>query len=349
MSKHNHADKFDHPRKLFLLAREDPAKFDEFFDLFDEKMRSFANQITRGDRSATEDLLQETRIRLYRTARRYRSEAALTSWVYRLMHNLYIDMKKKEKRTEELDETNTVHFDEHVLDRIEREETTAQLHRLIPLLSPKYQRVLNAYQSGMKYEEIARKFDIPIGTVKSTLGRSYEGLRRMLAFTLGKNILQAALLKHGTYDRIPQHVKTHFERKGDAYRLVRPSSTNGSKQQLATLIEITEAYAPEIKQLQPPPAHQEYERMEDHYRRFPLDQTHLEEPAARKRVVHALVRLIGKAPPEYQREDFIRHGLGEALKEHWQDNPRQALEEAGYRTRVPRITNRARQITTRNA
>ncbi len=88
-----------------LVARvgaEDAAAFAILIDLHLGPILNFANRIL-SDLSEAEDISQETFLRLWKNAERWRPDAKLTTWLHRVAYNLCMDRLRK-TRPAQLDE-----------------------------------------------------------------------------------------------------------------------------------------------------------------------------------------------------------------------------------------------------
>ena len=131
------------------------------------------------DRALAEDLAQEVFLELFQSLRRIESPAHLTFWLRRVTANRCIDQGRKKLRRREL-----------ALE--EAPEPAASAAPVDPLLLgrlrqsvaglPDRQRmvVILRFQEGLGPAEIAEALDMPVNTVKSTLHRSLEDLRKGL-------------------------------------------------------------------------------------------------------------------------------------------------------------------------
>lgn len=131
------------------------------------------------DRSLAEDLAQEVFLELYQSLGRIQSAAHLTFWLRRVTANRCIDQgrKKFRRREQALEEApepvaNNAPRDPLLLERLQ--QSVAGL--------PERQRmvVILRFQEGLGPAEIAEALDMPVNTVKSTLHRSLEELRKGL-------------------------------------------------------------------------------------------------------------------------------------------------------------------------
>lgn len=151
-----------------------------------------------GQRARAEDLLQETWLKVVRSAPEYQPRARFTTWVYTIARNLCVDSARKEsyRHAASLEaSSDSPHGEEgralgEVLpDHGIGPERGAHNARLRPLLEralaslPEEQRevfILREY-SGVPFKEIAEVTGVSENTVKSRMRYALEGLRRRLA------------------------------------------------------------------------------------------------------------------------------------------------------------------------
>lgn len=136
------------------------------------------------DRGLAEDLAQEVFLELYQRISGIESPDHLTHWLRRVTVNRCIDhgRRKKHRRESALEDspepaTVSPEADPLLLGRLE--ESLAGL--------PEKQRmmVVLRYQEGLGAAEIAELLSMPVNTVKSTLHRTLEELRRKMTRKLG--------------------------------------------------------------------------------------------------------------------------------------------------------------------
>jgi len=151
-----------------------------------------------GQRARAEDLLQETWLKVIRSAEAWEPKARFTTWVFTIARNLCVDSARKEsyRQTDSLDaparaaEAEGPALGESVSDDGSGDpERGAHNARLRPLLEralqslPEEQRevfILREY-SGVPFKEIAEVTGTSENTVKSRMRYALEGLRKRLA------------------------------------------------------------------------------------------------------------------------------------------------------------------------
>lgn len=127
--------------------------------------------------SDREDLFQEVFLNVYRALPRFRGESSIGTWLYRIAVNSAINYLKKQNRYKRV---------KKVLQNLRMVETEAPSEAedfLKPLekLNPQQRMVLVLSDiEEVKLEEISRIMKVPLGTVKSTLHRARERLKKEL-------------------------------------------------------------------------------------------------------------------------------------------------------------------------
>jgi RNA polymerase sigma-70 factor (ECF subfamily) len=140
-----------------------------------------------GDRAEAEEIVQETFLRVYRNAHKYRPAAPFRAWMFRILTNLCRDSKKRAKPvySDELVEMpDPVAGPEQSLDRKQRERAIA----LAILALPVNQRLalLFAAYEGLSYHETAEILGVSSKSVESLLVRARRTLRQALAGHLSR-------------------------------------------------------------------------------------------------------------------------------------------------------------------
>lgn len=154
-----------------------------FADLVRRHQRPLLNFFLRsGALHESEDLVQETFVRLYRYRDRYQPVARFVTFLYHLARNVWIDRTRRMARTRRLSDALRE-------EAIHREQThlgpaagaVMDAATALAALSPKLRDVvvLHIYH-GLRYHEIAEVLEIPEGTVKSRMNLAMTALRKAL-------------------------------------------------------------------------------------------------------------------------------------------------------------------------
>lgn len=135
-----------------------------------------------GDWHQAEDVAQETFLRLRQAAGAYEPQSKFTTWLYRIVHNLSMDQRRKAWRSpSSLESVEAEAVAPAQEDPVEKSELAKLVQRALAEL-PQRQRqavILHRYE-GLSHEEIAEVTGWSKSAVESLLVRAYENLRKNL-------------------------------------------------------------------------------------------------------------------------------------------------------------------------
>jgi len=139
-------------------------------------LRRYARALT-GDRERADDLVQDTLARALSRLHLWRPAASIRPWLFTIMHNLFLNERRRSSRVVPLvgepAEPALEHADSRaVLDDLDR--------ALGQLQEDQRAAILLVGVEELSYEEAARVLGIPIGTLMSRLSRGRDQLRRLL-------------------------------------------------------------------------------------------------------------------------------------------------------------------------
>ncbi len=159
--------------------RSRPA-FAELFDFYAPRIKSYMLRLGASDGEA-EELAQDVMVTVWQKAGMYdRKQASVSTWMFRIARNRRIDVQRRQRRPE-------LSGDEPMLRPPEIEPPDTRMARdqlegivrteLVKL--PPDQRLLvqAAFYDGLSHSDIARVFNLPLGTVKSRIRLAFLRLR----------------------------------------------------------------------------------------------------------------------------------------------------------------------------
>jgi RNA polymerase sigma-70 factor (ECF subfamily) len=134
------------------------------------------------NRVLADDLAQETFLRAYRGLAHFEGRSALSTWLYRIAYNVFLNHRARTKEFVPLPEAGlrqTAAPEGEGSAR--RRDLRADLDQAIASLPEKYRVVLAlCYVRELTYPEIAEMLDVPLGTVKTHIHRAKKQLREHL-------------------------------------------------------------------------------------------------------------------------------------------------------------------------
>ncbi|MFN8129197.1 MAG: RNA polymerase sigma factor SigM [Candidatus Nanopelagicales bacterium] len=166
-----------------LLAAHVAGDADAFGELFTRhRDRLWAVALrTSGSPEDAADALQEAMIAAFRRAGSFRGDAAVTTWLHRIVVNACLDQHRRRKSRPTTTWIESLHEREYDRDDVANRELQIELERALATL-PDDQRaaIVLVDVEGYSVEETARILDCAPGTVKSRCSRGRARLAARL-------------------------------------------------------------------------------------------------------------------------------------------------------------------------
>ncbi len=182
----------DRDDDLLVAFRDgDPNAFRALVDHYQARMIQFFYRLC-WDRDRAEDLGQDLFLKLMQNCRRYRPEGKLSTFVYRVATNLWIDYYRAQRPHRRLFSLDQATHDASPMDLPGHEpapmeiasdgEEKRQLRLALETLTEPHRIVfeLAVYQER-PYAEISELLGIPVGTIKSRMHNAVAALKQQLA------------------------------------------------------------------------------------------------------------------------------------------------------------------------
>lgn len=177
------------------MSQGDERAFDEIYHSYSKKLYRMAYFIT-GNKSDSEDILQETFVKCYLHRNSLNDPERFESWIYQILVRTAWKLERKKKKKGEVSYEGMLEMEEasgfqaarecqeditspNPLDAVLQKEISLELGEMINQLDKKYKMViLLYYYNGLGTREIAQIMGIFEGTVKSRLNKARKLLRQ---------------------------------------------------------------------------------------------------------------------------------------------------------------------------
>lgn len=133
----------------------------------------------------TNDVLQETFIKIYDNLSNFRGDSELYTWLYRIATNQALSYYKKQKRTFAF---SAISYEDKLAGSLysdeffDGDELQKKLQKAILKLPPKQRIVFNMkYYDDMKYEEIAEILDSSVGSLKASYHHAVKKIEKFIS------------------------------------------------------------------------------------------------------------------------------------------------------------------------
>lgn len=172
--------------------RGDAGAFDILIKGYEKRVYNLAYRLS-GHYDEANDISVDSFIRVFQAIKLFRGDANFSTWLFRIVTNVYLDRRKRLRNKQSLSLEEYIELEENTVARqiedtapspalqAESRERQDLLQGAISQL-PDYQRAMIVlfHTEGLAYEEIAEVMSLPIGTVKSRLNRARQVLREKL-------------------------------------------------------------------------------------------------------------------------------------------------------------------------
>jgi RNA polymerase sigma-70 factor (ECF subfamily) len=169
---------------IVRIARtRDEVSFEVLFRYFAPRLKSYF--LRQGsDHSLAEEITQEALVSVWRNAAQFDpSKASASTWIFTIARNLSIDQFRRTRRPT-FDPTDPAFIpdgDQSPDYQLERAEADHRLREVMHTLSANEKSVLMlSFYEDCSHGDIAKKLDLPIGTVKSRIRLAFAKVRAAL-------------------------------------------------------------------------------------------------------------------------------------------------------------------------
>jgi RNA polymerase sigma-70 factor, ECF subfamily len=168
---------------LRIADRQDRGAFAELFAWFAPRVKAFMLRLGAVD-SQAEELSQEVLLTVWRKAETYDpDQASVSTWIFRIARNRRIDVLRRTIKPE-LDPEDVM-FQPAAMPAPDEGLTAMQRERCVrealDVIPDDQRRLLEAaFYEGLSHTEIAERWNLPLGTVKSRIRLAFQKLRERL-------------------------------------------------------------------------------------------------------------------------------------------------------------------------
>ena len=148
-------------------------------------MMSFALMLT-SNRDDAMDLLQDTTLKALDNQDKYADNTNFKGWVFTIMRNIFINNYRRAARTATVvDTTDNLYYlnlsQDSGLETPEGAYGAAEITAAINEFSDDFRIPFTMHVQGYKYNEIAEKMNLPLGTIKSRIFLARKRLQQRFA------------------------------------------------------------------------------------------------------------------------------------------------------------------------
>lgn len=145
---------------------------------------SFAYQLTT-NREQAQDLLQDTTLKALDNEDKYVDNVNFKGWIFTIMRNIFINnYRQTVRKATVIDQTEDLYHlnvcQDSGLNTPDGSFAVKEISKAINSFSDDYRIPFSMHVAGYKYQEIAEKMNLPLGTIKSRIFFARQRLQSML-------------------------------------------------------------------------------------------------------------------------------------------------------------------------
>lgn len=147
-------------------------------------LMSFAMKLTL-DKDEAHDLVQDTMLRALDNESKFAENTNFKGWMLTIMRNIFINnYRQTSRRNTTVDLSEELYHISNATDvsdiTPDGAHTCKEISEIISRFPIEYRQPFSLHLAGYKYEEIASRLNVPIGTIKARIFTTRKRLRELL-------------------------------------------------------------------------------------------------------------------------------------------------------------------------
>jgi RNA polymerase sigma factor (sigma-70 family) len=174
----NQRKKLDEQQLVNALQNREKSAFEALYDQYSPILYGKIFSIVKSE-AVAQDVLQEVMLKIWAKIKTYDAQkASLMTWMMRIARNKAIDIYRSSAYQNSLKQTNLNSPNADA--SVEMNTDTIGIQELLQKIGEDYRQVIQlAYLEGHTQAEIAKKLNLPLGTVKSRVRIGLRELRKL--------------------------------------------------------------------------------------------------------------------------------------------------------------------------
>lgn len=180
-------DRMSDEELVDYIREKDNQSYSVLVGRYAGKIERYALSILK-DEDAAAEAAQDAFIKAYQNLMSFDARRKFSSWLYRIAHNECMDLLRRGKRVETMDDDFDVADDsDGPLESAMRSESAGHVRDCVNDLPVTYREPIYLfYMDGRSYEEISDILRLPIGTVGTRVARGRAALKKIYEKKYGK-------------------------------------------------------------------------------------------------------------------------------------------------------------------
>jgi RNA polymerase sigma-70 factor (ECF subfamily) len=157
---------------VLAIQKGDISAYEELVRRYQQGLYVFIFRILHDD-AASRDIVQDSLVKVYQIIQSIDIQKKFSTFLFEIAKNAALSVLRKRKRILSLDAISEIEEDESFWELYLRQDQQARVRNTVQSLEKKYTIVLSLYYfEDLSYEEIARKTQLPLNTVRTHIKRA---------------------------------------------------------------------------------------------------------------------------------------------------------------------------------
>ncbi len=182
---------------ILLIQKNDRVAFYHIYERYSKRLYGFVLRYVKQNEDA-EEIVQEVFVKIWEARNKIDAFSSFEAFLFTIAYNTTISLLRK--RTNEkkyLEHLKSLQQPDHspdLIDEIHFNELNDRVQSLLNELTPRQKEIFQlSREEGLTHDEIAKKLDISVNTVKKHMGNTLAFLRAQIDSNLTINVLFAYL------------------------------------------------------------------------------------------------------------------------------------------------------------
>ncbi|MGB3627432.1 MAG: sigma-70 family RNA polymerase sigma factor [Henriciella sp.] len=166
-----------------IAARQCRSSFGTLFEYYGPRLKSYLRRMG-ADEVGSEEIVQDVMLTVWRKAGQFdEAQASVSTWIFRIARNRQIDLHRQASRPDLSPEEPMLQPAGHEApdQTLSRAQIADRVREQLKTLPEEQLTLLKAsFYEGLSHSQIAKAYDLPLGTVKSRIRLAFERLRGKL-------------------------------------------------------------------------------------------------------------------------------------------------------------------------
>ncbi|MCY1721182.1 RNA polymerase sigma-70 factor [Prolixibacteraceae bacterium Z1-6] len=178
---------------ILRLSQDDKVAFYNLYERYSKRLYSFVFRFIKQELD-TEEIVQEVFVKIWEKRRNIDAYSSFESYLFTVAYNSTISLFRKrlseKKYFEHIASLQEVNKAPNLIDEIQFNDLINQVNNLLAELTPRQREIYSlSRESGLSYQDIAKKLNISASTVKKHMANTLSFLKSNLNSSLMTNIL----------------------------------------------------------------------------------------------------------------------------------------------------------------